>query len=108
VGADCPRLKTIEDALVLRSRMLLAFEPSASRTARQRRGSPSPSWAAVRQASSWQAPSRDRAAMTGDFRNFDPTSTRVILIDEAIACFRLISDLSQRTRSSSKIAASRS
>jgi NADH dehydrogenase len=80
-----PGLKTIEDALALRSRMLLAFERAEREqdAAKQRReltfaivgGGPT----GVELAGAI----RDIAqrTMTGDFRHFDPRGTRVILID---------------------------
>jgi NADH dehydrogenase len=98
-----PGLKTIEDALALRSRMLLAFEKAEreGNAERQRRdltfaivgGGPTgvELAGAIREIA--------QRTMTGDFRNFDPASTRVILIDagdRVLAAYP--PDLSQRTR----------
>jgi NADH dehydrogenase len=98
-----PGLKTIEDALVLRSRMLLAFEKAEREQdpARQRReltiaivgGGPTgvELAGAIREIA--------QRTMTGDFRNFDPASTRVILIDGGDRLLPAYPpDLSQRTR----------
>lgn len=98
-----PGLKTIEDALRLRSRMLLAFEKAERERdpEGQRReltfvivgGGPTgvELAGAIREIA--------QRTMTGDFRHFDPASTRVILLD---AGDRLLPtyppDLSQRTK----------
>ena len=98
-----PGLKTIEDALTMRSKMLLAFETAERETDPQRRereltfvivgGGPTgvELAGAIREIA--------QRTMTGDFRHFDPSGTRVVLID---AGPRLLAayppDLSQRTR----------
>jgi len=98
-----PGLKTIEDALVLRSKMLLAFESAERESDAERRsriltfvivgGGPTgvELAGAIREIA--------QRTLTGDFRNFDPAKTRVILVE---AGERLLAafppDLSQRTR----------
>jgi len=98
-----PGLKTIEDALTMRSKMLLAFETAEREQDPERRrrdltfaivgGGPTgvELAGAIREIA--------QRTMTGDFRNFDPASTRVVLID---AGPRLLAayppDLSQRTK----------
>ncbi|HEV8479879.1 MAG TPA: NAD(P)/FAD-dependent oxidoreductase, partial [Candidatus Eisenbacteria bacterium] len=98
-----PGLKTIEDALIMRSKMLQAFETAEREQDLERRkrhltfvivgGGPTgvELAGAIREIA--------QRTMTGDFRHFDPASTRVLLID---AGPRLLAayppDLSQRAR----------
>jgi len=98
-----PGLKTIEDALLMRSKMLLAFETAEREPDPERRGREltfaivggGPTGVELAGAIREIA----QRTMTGDFRNFDPARTRVVLID---AGPRLLAayppDLSQRTR----------
>jgi len=100
---DAPGLKSVEDALGIRRRILLAFENAEQETDPAARaewltfaivgGGPTgvELAGAIREIA--------QRTMTGDFRNFDPASTRVVLID---AGPRLLAayppDLSQRTK----------
>ncbi len=80
-----PGLKTIEDALSIRSRILAAFEAAERESDRERRseyltfvvvgGGPT----GVELAGS--VAEIGRRTLTRNFRNFDPTSTRVILVE---------------------------
>jgi len=80
-----PGLKTVDDALTMRSKMLLAFESAERESDPERRrraltfvivgGGPTgvELAGAIREIA--------QRTMTGDFRHFDPASTRVVLID---------------------------
>ena len=81
-----PGLKSLEDALEIRRRILLAFERAERETDPEARRAPrSPSWssAADRPASSSPArsPRSPAKCMKSDFRAIDPTETRVVLVE---------------------------
>jgi len=98
-----PGLKTIEDALVLRSRMLLAFEAAEREHDAERRGAlltfvivgGGPTGVELAGAIREIA----QRTMTGDFRHFDPRVTRVILVDAGDRVLPAFpEDLSRRTQ----------